>query len=170
MWSCPGLLPQPTQPGTHEIASRDSRQACTSLMPHKVTIRTIDHGAPKSAPLEYSVVSFRPQCPAVLVEGRLARRCQCHGRRIMCFTSMRPHVGPHTCRRFAGHAARRTIVKRNSRIARRFISHNTLGHAFSGKRETREREGIPINQELTDADTLSHNIIARALAHHIVYL
>jgi hypothetical protein len=38
------------------------------------------------------------------------------------------------------------------------------------KEKKRKREGIPINQELAHPDTLRHNIIARALAHHIVYL
>ncbi len=65
-----------------------------------------------------------------------------------------------------------TIVKRNNRIARLFISHKPvlLCHAFSWKKKKERAGGIPINQELTKSDTLSHNIIARALAHHIVYL
>ncbi len=83
-------------------------------MPHKVTIRTIDHGVPKRAPLAYTVVRFPRQCPAVLVEGRLARRSQFHGRRILCFTSMRLHVDHQTCGRFAGHVARSIAVDDHS--------------------------------------------------------
>jgi mannitol-1-phosphate/altronate dehydrogenase len=65
-----------------------------------------------------------------------------------------------------------TIEKRNNRITRRFISHQHKQCATRSveKQKKRERERIPINKELTHADTLSHNIIARALAHHIVYL
>ena len=141
------MLLEGWEQSTHEIIGR----AVDSLSPgssgdqkarlHKVTIRTIDHGAPKSAPLAYSVVSFPPQCPAVLVEGRLARRCQCHGRRILCFTSMRPHVGPQTCRRFAGHAARRTAVDDHCEKEQQNSQTSYVSPTMCNEKRKRERCG-----------------------------